>query len=56
MPDGSLASNHLLVEKIVRIAREIGRAIATPDEARSILGLGPKQKDRILKLKCLPLS
>jgi 3-keto-5-aminohexanoate cleavage enzyme len=50
MPDGSLASNHLLVEKIVRIAREIGREIATPDEARSILGLGSNQKDRILNL------
>ncbi len=50
MPDGSLASNHLLVEKIVRIAREIGREIATPDEARSILGLGSNHKDRILKL------
>lgn len=50
MPDGSLASNHLLVGKIVRIAREIGREVATPDEARSILGLGPKQKDRILNL------
>ena len=50
MPDGSLASNHLLVEKIVRIAREIGREMATPDEARSILGLGSNHKDRILKL------
>jgi 3-keto-5-aminohexanoate cleavage enzyme len=50
LPDGSLASNPLLVEKIVRIAREIGREIATPDEARAILGLNPNHKDRILKM------
>lgn len=36
---GDLATNVRLVERIVRIAREIGRAIATPDEAREILGL-----------------
>jgi 3-keto-5-aminohexanoate cleavage enzyme len=50
LPDGSLASNPLLVEKIVRIAREIGREIATPDEARSILSLDPDGKDRILAM------
>ena len=50
MPDGSQASNPLLVEKIVRIAREVGREIATPDEARSILSLNPAYKDRILNL------
>jgi len=32
-------SNAELVEKLVRIARELGREIATPDEARKILGL-----------------
>lgn len=32
-------SNAELVEKIVRIAKELGREIATPDEARKILGL-----------------
>lgn len=37
-------SNAELVEKIVRIARELGRDIATPDEARSILGLKGKDK------------
>jgi len=50
MPDGSHASNPLLVEKIVRIAREVGREIATPDEARSILSLSPHHKDRILNM------
>jgi 3-keto-5-aminohexanoate cleavage enzyme len=50
LPDGSLASNPLLVEKIVRIAREIGREIATPDEARSMLALNPNYKDRILEM------
>jgi 3-keto-5-aminohexanoate cleavage enzyme len=50
LPDGSLASNPVLVEKIVRIAREMGREIATPSEARSMLELDPSRKDRILKM------
>jgi 3-keto-5-aminohexanoate cleavage enzyme len=50
LPDGSLASNPVLVEKIVRIAREMGREIATPSEARSMLALDPSRKDRILKM------
>jgi 3-keto-5-aminohexanoate cleavage enzyme len=50
LPDGSHASNPLLVEKIVRIAREIGREIATPDEARSLLALDPNHKDRIVNM------
>ena len=37
-------SNAELVEKAVRIAKELGRDIATPDEARSILGLKGKDK------------
>lgn len=38
---GQLAkSNAELVEKIVRIAKELGRPIATPAQAREILGLG----------------
>jgi uncharacterized protein (DUF849 family) len=37
-------SNAELVEKVVRIARELGREIATPDEARKILGLKGKNK------------
>jgi 3-keto-5-aminohexanoate cleavage enzyme len=32
-------SNGELVAKVVRIAKELGREIATPDEARAILGL-----------------
>jgi 3-keto-5-aminohexanoate cleavage enzyme len=32
-------SNGELVEKIVRIAKEVGREIASPDEARRIIGL-----------------
>jgi 3-keto-5-aminohexanoate cleavage enzyme len=50
LPNGSPASNPLLVEKIVRIAREIGREIATPDEARSMLALDPNHKNRILNM------
>jgi uncharacterized protein (DUF849 family) len=37
-------SNAELVEKVVRIARELGREIATPDETRAILGLKGKDK------------
>ncbi len=41
---GRLAkSNGELVEKVVRIARELGREIATPAEAREILGLKPRK-------------
>jgi 3-keto-5-aminohexanoate cleavage enzyme len=50
LPDGTPASNPLLVEKIVRLAREIGRDIASPDEARSILSLNPAHRDRILAM------
>ena len=35
-------SNAELVEKIVRIGRELGREIASPDEAREITGLAGK--------------
>lgn len=48
LPDGSPASNPRLVEKVVTIAKEIGRELADPDEAREILSLDPKFKDRIL--------
>jgi 3-keto-5-aminohexanoate cleavage enzyme len=34
-------SNGEMVEKVVRIANELGREIATPAEAREILGLKP---------------
>jgi uncharacterized protein (DUF849 family) len=40
----------LLVEKAVRIASEIGRGIATPDEARTILTLDPAHRGRILTM------
>jgi 3-keto-5-aminohexanoate cleavage enzyme len=32
-------SNAELVERVVRLAKELGRKIATPNEAREILGL-----------------
>ncbi len=48
MPDGSPAANLRLVEKVVAIAREVGRDIASPAEARRILSLDPEGKDRIL--------
>jgi 3-keto-5-aminohexanoate cleavage enzyme len=37
-------SNGELVEKVVRLAREFGREIATPAEARKILGLAPNNR------------
>jgi 3-keto-5-aminohexanoate cleavage enzyme len=48
LPDGSPASNPKLVAKIVAIAKEVGREIASPDEARAILSLDHEFKDRIL--------
>ena len=37
---GELAtSNAQLVERVVRLADEMGRAVATPQEARQLLGL-----------------
>lgn len=36
---GELATNAQLVERVVRIAKEMDREIATPDEARKMLGL-----------------
>ncbi len=38
-PEKELATNEKLVKRIVRIAQELGRDIATPKEARKILGL-----------------
>lgn len=36
---GQLATNEALVERIVRLSGELGREVATPDEAREILHL-----------------
>ena len=38
---GEMATNAQLVARTVRIARELGKEPATPDEAREILGLKP---------------
>jgi 3-keto-5-aminohexanoate cleavage enzyme len=40
---GLAQSNGELVAKVVRLAKELGRAVATPAEARQILGLAPRQ-------------
>ena len=37
--DAELATNTNLIKRIVRIAKELNREIATPDETRAILGL-----------------
>jgi uncharacterized protein (DUF849 family) len=36
---GQHATNEMLVERQVRIIRELGFDIATPDEARQMMGL-----------------
>ncbi len=41
---GRLASNDELVARVARIAAELGRPLATPDEARRILGLAPASR------------
>jgi 3-keto-5-aminohexanoate cleavage enzyme len=43
-------SNAELVEKVVRIAKELGREIASPDEARAILRLPPRQNAKKINL------
>ena len=48
LPDKSPASNPKLVDKVVAMAKEIGREIAAPGEARALLSLNPEFKDRIL--------
>ena len=47
LPDGALATNAQLVQTVARIARTMGREIASPGEARQILSLDPKHRDRI---------
>ena len=43
---GRLATNAELVARVVRLASELGRPVATPDEARGILGL---RKETVLR-------
>ncbi len=38
---GRLATNEELVARVARISEEAGRPLASPDQARAILGLGP---------------
>jgi 3-keto-5-aminohexanoate cleavage enzyme len=46
-PKKKLATNEDLVKRIVRIADELGRDIASPEEARAILGINKlKERDR----------
>jgi 3-keto-5-aminohexanoate cleavage enzyme len=39
---GEPATNAQLVARLARIAEEVGRPVATPDEARDLLGLAPR--------------
>ena len=51
---GELTTNERMVERIVRLAGELGREIATPDEARQILNLPiPSEKLRMNQDKLL---
>jgi 3-keto-5-aminohexanoate cleavage enzyme len=42
---GELATNERLVERMARISRELGRDVATPDEARTILNLSKPEPE-----------
>jgi len=43
LEDGSLARNNAeLVTEVARVARENGREIASPDEARRMIGMARK--------------
>jgi uncharacterized protein (DUF849 family) len=48
------ASNPRLVERVVRIARELGREPATPDQARAIIGLRPVDRTQTGLLASAP--
>jgi 3-keto-5-aminohexanoate cleavage enzyme len=39
---GELAPNERFVERMVKLATELGRAVASPDEARRIMHLKPR--------------
>jgi 3-keto-5-aminohexanoate cleavage enzyme len=41
---GELATNEQLVARVARLAAELGRPLATPDEAREILGLAKAEQ------------
>lgn len=43
---GELATNEKLVQRIARLSKDLGREVATPDEARKILSLGSRQNDK----------
>jgi len=43
-PGEPAVSNAQLVERLARIARELGREVATPSLAREILKLGGRQR------------
>ena len=46
LPDGSASrENAELVDVVVRMARDIGRDIASPDEARALIGLTSRKPD-----------
>lgn len=44
--DNILGTNMMFVERMVRIIKELGREVATPEEAREMLKLGPRRFDR----------
>lgn len=48
LPDGKIATNEEFVHRAVEIAKNLGRKVATVEEARKILGLDGSMKDTIL--------
>ena len=41
-------SNAQLVKRVVRLARELGREVASPDEARQIMRLSPYRSEKAI--------
>ena len=42
---GEPASNEMLVERVARLSRELGREVATPEESRALLSLPIRSRD-----------
>ncbi len=51
---GRLARNEEFVARVARIAAEAGREVATPDQARTILGLRSRRQPQEAFLHRLP--
>lgn len=51
-----LATNAGLIERVVRVASTIGREVASPDEAREIIGMPLRTSKSGIQIKAIPKS